>query len=89
MVTVTIKQGKFKGGKLYDVSTCCMKFLKYDPFEHQIENIHHVQVHNNPIGVKVQGALDAMDYCFISTLGCYFKLVWGEMCCKGIVKLKA
>jgi hypothetical protein len=32
MVIVTIKQGKFKGGKLYDVPTCCMKFLKYDPF---------------------------------------------------------
>jgi hypothetical protein len=25
--------------ELYDVLTCCMKFLKYDPFEHRIESI--------------------------------------------------
>jgi hypothetical protein len=29
--------------ELYDVPTYCMKFLKYDPFWHQIESIIHIQ----------------------------------------------
>jgi hypothetical protein len=44
---------------------------------------------NNIIEVKVQGAFDAMDYYFISALGYYFELVWGKMCCEGVIKLKA
>jgi hypothetical protein len=35
MITMIVKQGKFKytnkGDELYDVPTCCMKILKYDP----------------------------------------------------------
>jgi hypothetical protein len=61
----------------------------YDPFWHQVENICHIQLKNNLVEVKVQGAHDVMDYCFTSALGCYFELVWREMWCKGIVKLKA
>jgi UDP-N-acetylglucosamine enolpyruvyl transferase len=30
---------------------------------------------NNPIGVKIHGASNAMDYCFIATLSCNFKCV--------------
>ncbi len=42
-----------KGDKLNDVPTYYMKFLKYDPSKHQIENICHIQLENNLIGVKV------------------------------------
>jgi hypothetical protein len=62
---------------LYDVPTFYIKFLKYDPSWHWIKSICHVKLENNIVGVKVQGALDAMDYGFTSTLGCYSKLVWG------------
>jgi hypothetical protein len=44
---------------------------------------------NNLVGVKVEDAHDAMDYSFTSSLGCYSKLMQGEMCYKGMVKLKA
>jgi hypothetical protein len=57
-----------------------MKFLKYDPFEHRIEGICNVQLDNNPVEVKVEGAFDGIDYLFTSTLGCNSKLVWGKMC---------
>jgi hypothetical protein len=30
-----------------------------------------------------------MDYCFTTTLSCDYNLVWGEMCYKGVVELKA
>jgi hypothetical protein len=66
-----------------------MKFLKYDLAWHQIESICHIQLKNNPVGVKVQSALDAMDYCFTFALDYYFELMWREICYKGIVKLKA
>jgi hypothetical protein len=78
-----------KNIKLYDIPTCYTKFLKYDPFWQQIEDICHDRLENNPIKVKVQGAPNAMDYCFTSTLGYYFELVWGEMWYKNITKLKA
>jgi len=59
-ITMTIKHGKHKmhkcmnnGDKLYDVPTYCTKFLKYDPFWHQIESICHIQLKNNPVEVKV------------------------------------
>jgi hypothetical protein len=42
---------------------------------------------NNPIGVKVYDALDAMDYYFIIALSYNFELVWGKMCCKNIMEL--
>jgi len=55
-VMVTIK-GKFKsvkctnkGNQLYDVPICCMNFLKYDLFKHQIEGIRYAELVNNPIG---------------------------------------
>ncbi len=39
IVIIKVKHGRFKcikcmnkGDELYDVSTCCTKFLKYDPF---------------------------------------------------------
>jgi hypothetical protein len=39
MIMVTIKHGRLKcikctnlGDELYDVPTCCTKFLKYDPY---------------------------------------------------------
>ncbi len=57
-----------KGDELYDVPKCYTKFLKYKPFEHQIESNYNVQLDNNPIGVKVQGALDGINYLFTSTL---------------------
>jgi len=41
-----------------------MKFLKYDLSWHRIENICHVQLKDNSIEVKVENALDAMDYHF-------------------------
>jgi hypothetical protein len=70
--------------ELYDVPTCCMKFLN-DFSWLWIEGIHHIQLENNLVEVKVQGAPNAMDYYFTSTVGCYSKL----MRCKGITKLKA
>jgi len=89
MIIVTIKQGRFKcikcmnkGDKLYDVPTFYMKFLKYDLFWHWIKGICHVQLENNLVGLKVQGAFDAMDYNFTSTLGCYSKLVWNKCVAK-------
>jgi hypothetical protein len=61
MVIITIKQRIFKCIKctnkrdeLYDVPTYSKKFLKYDPFWHQIENICHVLLKNNLIRVKLQ-----------------------------------
>jgi len=39
--------------ELHDVSTCYMKFLKYDLSWHEIENICHVQLKDNSIEVKV------------------------------------
>jgi hypothetical protein len=42
------------GDELYDVPTYCTKFLKYDPFSHQIEGICHIQLKNNLVGVKVK-----------------------------------
>jgi hypothetical protein len=53
-----------KGDELYDVFTCCTKFLKYDPSLHQIESVGHIQLENNLVGVKVEGAFDAIDYRF-------------------------
>jgi hypothetical protein len=68
---VNVQQGRLKciectnkRDELYDVSTYSTKFLKYDPFLHRIENIGHIQLKNNPIEVKVQGAFDAIDYHF-------------------------
>jgi hypothetical protein len=66
-----------KGDKLYDVPTFYIIFLKYDPSWHWIIGICYVQLENNLVGVKVQGAFDAMDYGFTFTLGCYSKLVRG------------
>jgi len=77
-----------KRDELYDVSTYYTKFLKYDLFWHQIEGIGHIQL-NNPIGVKVQGAFDAINYYFTIAFSCNFELMRGKMCCKGIVELKA
>jgi hypothetical protein len=80
MVIVIIKQGRFKcmnkRDKLYDVPTFYTIFLKYDPSWHWIKGIHHVQLENSLVKVKVQGAFDAMDYNFTYTFGCYSKLVW-------------
>jgi hypothetical protein len=60
MIMIIIKQRWFKcikcmnkGDELYDIPTCCTKFLKYDPFWHWIESICHIQLKNNPIRVKV------------------------------------
>ncbi len=49
-----------------------------------IKSICHIQLKDNPIKVKVQGALDVVDSCFTSTLGYKSKLMRGEMCYKGI-----
>jgi hypothetical protein len=45
-IIMTVKQGRLKCIKcmnkkdeLYDVPSCSMKFLKYDPFWHWIEDI--------------------------------------------------
>jgi len=96
MITVIVKQGRLKcikctckSDKLYDVSTHYNKVFKYDPFWHQIKGICHVQLENNLVGVKVQGAPYAMDYCFIIALNCNSELVWGEICYNGIMELKA
>jgi hypothetical protein len=42
---------------------------------HWIEGIHHLQLENKLVEVKVQGASNAMDYYFTSTLGCYSELM--------------
>jgi hypothetical protein len=49
MIMVIIKQEKVKciecinkQNEMYNVSTCCTKFLKYDSFWHQIEGICHI-----------------------------------------------
>jgi len=96
MITMTIKQGRFKciecinkGDELYNVPTYCTKFLKYDPSWHWFEGICYVQLKNNLIGVKVQATLDVMDYYFTTTFSYNAKLVWGKMCCKGVVEVKA
>jgi hypothetical protein len=49
---------------------------------HPIKGIYHVQLEKKLVGVKVQSALDVMDYCFTFTLGCYFKLVLGKCVAK-------
>jgi hypothetical protein len=78
-----------QNGWINDVSTYWMKFLKYEPSWHQIENICHFQLENNLIKVKVQGAPNVVDSHFTTTFNCNFKLVRGKMCCKSIVELKA
>jgi hypothetical protein len=80
---MTIKYGRLKcinkGNNLYNVPTYYMKFLKYDYFLHQIESIHHIQLKNHPIKMKVQNALNTMDHNFTSTFGCNSN--WcGEKC---------
>ncbi len=64
-----------KGGELYDVSTYYKKFLKYDPFWHWIKSVYHIQLDNNLVGVKVQDALDVVDYYFTIAFSCNFELV--------------
>jgi len=63
--------------------------LKYDPFWHWIENVCHVQLKNNQVRVKVQSALDVVDYYLRTTFSCNSKLVWGKMCYKNFVELKS
>jgi hypothetical protein len=41
------------------------------------------------IEVKVQGAFDAMDYSFTIAFSCNSELVWGKMCYKSVIELKA
>jgi hypothetical protein len=78
-----------KKDELHDVSTYCINFLKYDPSWHQIEGICHLQLDNNLVEVKVQGAPDVVNSHFTTTFNCNFKLVRGKMCCKNVVELKA
>jgi hypothetical protein len=94
-ITMTIKQRRLeciecinKRDELYDVPTCYMKFLKYDPFWHWIESICYVKLKNNLVEVKVQGASNAMDYYFTTTFSYNSKLVWGKMYCKSFIDLK-
>jgi len=68
---VTVKQKRLKciectnkRDELYDVSTYCTKFLKYDPSLHRIENVGQIQLKNNPVEMKVQGAFNVIDYHF-------------------------
>jgi hypothetical protein len=96
MITMIVKQKKIKcikctnkGDELYDVPTYCMKFLKYDPSWHWIKGVCHIQLKNNLIEMKVQGAFNALDYYFTIAFNYNSKLVWGKMCSKGITKLKA
>jgi ABC-type polysaccharide/polyol phosphate export permease len=63
----------YKGDDVYDVTICYMKFLKYNPFLLWIESVHHIELENNPINVKVQGAFDAMNYNFTTTFSCNFE----------------
>jgi hypothetical protein len=93
---MTVKHARFKcikytnkRDKLYDVSDCNTIFLKYDPFWHQIKSVCHVQLENNLIGVKVQGALNVVEHYFTTTLSYNSKLVQGKTCCKGVIELKA
>jgi hypothetical protein len=55
-----------KRDELYDVPTCDIIFLKYDPFWHQIKSFYHFQLENNLIGVKVHGAPNVVEYYFIT-----------------------
>jgi hypothetical protein len=82
-----IKQGRLKcitctnkGDELYDVPIYYTKFLKYDYSSHRIEGIHHIQLNNHPVRVKVQNAHNTMDYNFTFALGCKSKLAQGKMC---------
>jgi hypothetical protein len=59
------------------------EFFEIWPF-FWIESIYHVQLKNNPIGVKFQGALDVVDYYFTTTFSDNFELVQREMCYKCI-----
>jgi hypothetical protein len=94
-IIVTIKHGRFKCIKymnikdeLYNVPTCCTKFLKYDSSWHRIESICLLQPKKNLIEVKVQGAPNALDYYITSAFGCNFRLVQEKVCYKSIAKLK-
>jgi hypothetical protein len=84
---------KWQNLNIYQILT--IFFVVWCPFWfvglwlHLIEGIFHGQLENKLSGVKVQSAFDVMDYCFTSTLGCYFKLVLGKMCCKSVAKLEA
>jgi hypothetical protein len=69
---------------LHDVSTYCMKFFKYDPSWDQIEGICHLQLENNLIEVKVQGAPDVLDSHFITTFNCNYKVVRGKCVAKAL-----
>jgi hypothetical protein len=53
-----------------------------------IEDVYYVQLKNNLVGVKVQGACNAMEHYFIIIYNCNSKLVWGKMCYKNFTKLK-
>jgi hypothetical protein len=64
-------------------------WLKYGPSWHQIEGVCHLQLENNLVEVKVQGAPDVMDSHLTITLNCNFKLVRKKMCYKKFTKLKA
>ncbi len=62
-----------------------MKFLKYDPFWHQIENVFHIQLENNPIGwrskVHIMPWITTSQLPLIATLKwcrekCVTKMLW-------------
>jgi hypothetical protein len=43
---------------------------------------------NNLVGVKVQGALDDVNYYFITTFSCNSKFVWRKMFCKKFCRIE-
>jgi hypothetical protein len=59
------------------------------PFNTELKAFVMSKLKNHPVKVKVKNALDTMDYNSTFALGCNSKLVWGKLCCKGIMKLKA
>jgi hypothetical protein len=63
-------------------------FQNMTPLNTKLKTFAMSNKRTTPIGVKVKGALDVVDYCFITTVSCNFQLMWGKMCCKRIAKLK-
>jgi hypothetical protein len=97
MIMMIVKQRRFKCIEWMNKRMTCMMFhllhevLEIWPFLTLNYSVCHVQLKNNLVGVKVQGALNAVDYYFIIAFNCNSKLVWGrnvlQKCC-GIESIK-
>jgi hypothetical protein len=78
-----------KGMNYMMFSPIAWSFWNIWPLLNQVEGVYHVHMENKLVKVKVKGAPNAVNYNFTTTFSCNSKLVHGEMCYKGIMKLKA